>query len=386
MQKKLIALAVAGLASSAAFAQSNVQIYGLLDLGYRVGTASGKQTTNGIASASSNLWGLKGTEDLGNGMKAGFVLEGGLATDTGDAATGGKLFGRQSYLSLSGGFGTVLVGRFNTLGRAYVIKFAPSPYSAVDTASNLATATGFTIAGNGADTINTGARVSNAVAYVLPTLVDGVTLTAAHAFHESPLNTAGFGGAGATNQSFSVNELSAGYDKNGLALAYVYHNVGAISGGAANAVALGTIQEHFFGGSYDFGAVKLMGSYQTREVDNAILGSAGSKDKVYQIGASAPLTAKDTVTLSWSKLDLGNNLQGLAGGTVANLGSTTTTWNDATGWAASYKHDLSKRTNMYVAYSRIKNSGTGTLSLGATSAPTAGGSSSSFIAGMQHSF
>lgn len=377
MQKKLIALAIAGLASSAAFAQSNVQIYGLLDMGYRVGTASGAQSTAGIASASSNLWGIKGTEDLGNGLKAGFVLEGGISSDTGAIAGTGKIFGRQSYLSLSGNFGTALIGRMNTFGRANAIKFAPSPYSAVDTLGNLTNFTGFTIAGNGADGDNTGARLNNAVAYVLPKFVEGVTVGLAHSFHEAP--TAG--GLGVATTGANVNEVSVNYDNGPVALGFVHNTVGAIVGNGT--LLPGSINENFFGASYDFGVLKLMGSYQTRKIQNV-----GDTDKAYQIGIAAPISARDTVTLSYAKLDLSST--GLQGTTALARGLATlgqqNNWDDATGWAASYKHDLSKRTNAYVAYSRIKNSGIGSLSLGATSAPTAGGTSSSFIAGLQHAF
>ena len=80
MQKNLIALAVAGLAALPAFAQSNVTIYGLVDMGYKWSgdnmddRVSSRSALDSGMSAGSRL-GFKGTEDLGNGMKAGFVLE-----------------------------------------------------------------------------------------------------------------------------------------------------------------------------------------------------------------------------------------------------------------------------------------------------------------------
>ena len=89
MQKKLIALAVAGLASTAAFAQTNVTIYGVADLGYvasssnRNGTTTGNANYNGI---DSGIWGgsrigFKGEEALGNGLKTIFTLEYYIAPD-----------------------------------------------------------------------------------------------------------------------------------------------------------------------------------------------------------------------------------------------------------------------------------------------------------------
>ena len=88
MQKNLIALAVAGLAALPAFAQSNVTVYGLVDMGYKWSgdnmddRVSSRSALDSGMSAGSRL-GFKGTEDLGNGMKAGFVLEQGLNLDTG---------------------------------------------------------------------------------------------------------------------------------------------------------------------------------------------------------------------------------------------------------------------------------------------------------------
>src|SRR5574338_760341 len=115
MQKKLIALAVAGLVSVPAFAQSNVTIYGIVDMGYAYrgdNVVDGVKNRNGIDSgiANGSRLGFKGTEDLGNGMKAGFVLEQGILADTGSSAQG-RTFGRQSFAYLGGNFGTVGLGR-----------------------------------------------------------------------------------------------------------------------------------------------------------------------------------------------------------------------------------------------------------------------------------
>lgn len=113
MKKSLIALAALGTLSSAALAQSSVSIYGLLDIGY------GKYSTNAAALAnetnktsmtsnfnSTSHWGLKGTEDLGGGLKAKFQLESAITPETG-ASSG---FNRQSWLGVSGGFGEVRLG------------------------------------------------------------------------------------------------------------------------------------------------------------------------------------------------------------------------------------------------------------------------------------
>ncbi len=114
MKKSLIALAVAGaLAPVAAQAQSSVTIYGLIDQGYyQISNASANAKQKGVAAAVySPRLGFKGTEDLGNGLKASFVLEQQLFIDTGAIDSAGTEFKRGSNLSLSGSFGTVTAGR-----------------------------------------------------------------------------------------------------------------------------------------------------------------------------------------------------------------------------------------------------------------------------------
>lgn len=112
MQKKLIALAVAGLMSAPAFAQSNVTVYGLFDIGlahYSDSAVSGKANRTGIDQGFLNgsRLGFKGVEDLGNGLKASFLYEFNVGVDNGGDVGGG----RQTVLALSGNFGTLALGR-----------------------------------------------------------------------------------------------------------------------------------------------------------------------------------------------------------------------------------------------------------------------------------
>ncbi|PKO55512.1 MAG: porin, partial [Betaproteobacteria bacterium HGW-Betaproteobacteria-21] len=116
MQKKLIALAVAGLMSAPVFAQSNVTIYGIVDMGYKnlgnnVNSAVGNRSAIDSGQYSGSRLGFRGTEDLGNGLKASFVLETGINVDNGGFNQGNTAFARQSFVALSGGFGTVALGR-----------------------------------------------------------------------------------------------------------------------------------------------------------------------------------------------------------------------------------------------------------------------------------
>jgi predicted porin len=142
MKKSLIALALLGAFSGAAVAQSNVTLYGILDVNWqRIDPdAPGSVATSGINSGhqSGNRFGLRGSEALGGGLNAVFTIEGGFNLDTGtsgqaSAACGGpgavppaaiapcagatqsRLFGRQAWVGLSGGWGTAVAGRYATL-------------------------------------------------------------------------------------------------------------------------------------------------------------------------------------------------------------------------------------------------------------------------------
>ncbi|MBT9490729.1 MAG: porin [Rubrivivax sp.] len=108
MQFKSIALALAALSAGSAFAQSSVEIYG------RLNTSIERQKINGVSSTdmlnNASRIGFRGTEDLGGGLKAGFVLEHGFNSDTGAAS--GAFWGRQSEVSLGGSFGTIRLGNY----------------------------------------------------------------------------------------------------------------------------------------------------------------------------------------------------------------------------------------------------------------------------------
>jgi len=112
MQKKIIALAVAALASSAAFAQTNVTVYGVADGSFdSIEVSDSKSAGNNIGnftrvSANSSYIGFKGVEDLGNGLKAVFQFESTVGFDNPAAITNN----RDSYVGVASGFGTIVMG------------------------------------------------------------------------------------------------------------------------------------------------------------------------------------------------------------------------------------------------------------------------------------
>ncbi len=144
MQKKIVALAVAGL-STAAFAQTNVTIYGVADVsgqGYTMSAGKAPASANNAGSAASgsvfalqsnsSLLGFKGTEDLGNGLKGlfqfetGLNMKGGTGADTSNNATA---FGglRDSFVGVNSKYGTALAGYLSTPYRSSVTSFDVMP-------------------------------------------------------------------------------------------------------------------------------------------------------------------------------------------------------------------------------------------------------------------
>ncbi|BCQ24269.1 porin [Caballeronia sp. NK8] len=114
MKKSLLALAALGTFAGAAHAQSSVTLYGIIDAGFAYNNNSNGQKLYAMNSGNlqGSRWGLRGTEDLGGGLKAIFVLENGFNVFNGRLGQGGAEFGRQAYVGLSTAqFGTVTLGR-----------------------------------------------------------------------------------------------------------------------------------------------------------------------------------------------------------------------------------------------------------------------------------
>ncbi|SIT49416.1 Outer membrane porin, OmpC family [Paraburkholderia piptadeniae] len=131
MKRTVFSLAIAVLlASETAYAESNVTLYGLIDEGIRF--TSNQPSSNGPANrlymsdgaVTGNRWGIKGTEDLGGGTSAVFVLESGFNPANGVSGQQGQLFGRQAYVGLSNStYGTLKLGRQYGTAFNYLVVF-----------------------------------------------------------------------------------------------------------------------------------------------------------------------------------------------------------------------------------------------------------------------
>ncbi|KVW82958.1 porin [Burkholderia ubonensis] len=262
MKKSLLALVALGAFAGAAHAQSSVTLYGIIDEGFIFNNNAKGKHLYGLSSGvlQGSRWGLRGTEDLGGGLKAVFVLENGFDVNTGGLKQGGLEFGRQAYVGLGSGFGTV------TLGRQYdsVVDFV-GPLEAGDQWG------GYIAAHPGdLDNFNNAYRVNNAIKYTSPTY-NGFSFGGLYSF-------GGQAGQFAKNQVWS---LGAGYNNGPLVLGVGYLNARtpANFGGMFNngstasttiastpiygpyAATANTYQVIGAGGAYTFGAATIGATY-----------------------------------------------------------------------------------------------------------------------------
>jgi predicted porin len=380
VHKKIIALAVASIASTTAFAQSNVQVYGIADVGAAHISPGGADSINKIDSGlfRTSRLGFKGTEDLGNGMKVIFVLEYRLNIDVNQGLGGGFISdaagvqgstsgsAREQYVGLAGDFGTLKGGRMNTTAFKWGIKYVTLGASIFDVTGDNAMWAGSR--NNPLGDI----RLSNAVAYHSPTWA-GFSLDVNYA---RPIEAAATG-----NGHFDIAQLGLYYDKGPLSIGAVYDH-GKGSGDAT--LALGSLafargagfppgatvfpyedidfKSSNLGASYDFGIFKLKATYQSDKFMNQ------DRNTVWGIGAEIPVFSKGTVHAVYS---------------AANVKTLDDA--DSQGLSLAYTHALSKRTIAYAGYTWRGNDDAARSGIWAV-APAAGGSVKLFAAGLTHMF
>ena len=318
---------------------------------------------------------LKGEEALGNGMKAMFTLEYGLAADV-SAGVGTTAAGagnaREQTLGLSGDFGLVKAGRQVTLGHIAMNKFDPMRATAFAPLSTFATTS-----------IDNSSRVDNTVAYFAPKILGGLTLSATYGFGGTPgaaSDNITYGGsaAGTVDDQQRIIGFMADYTMGPLSVAYVHHRVNDLGNTAASVSAIDN-RENLLAASYDLGVAKLFISTQT---DRNNAATAAKTDlRITSVGAQIPVNATSRVDIAYARLN--DRFENVVG---ADL--------DGRSWGIQYSYDLSKRTMAYAGYQHVRSEdGASFAALGATNgvAPTydAGQSSvrsSGYGFGLRHSF
>ena len=373
MKKTLAAVAVLGAFAGSAVA-ADVTLYGLVDLGLQYqhldADKDGVAKTNSLKMSagqnSGSRFGLKGVEDLGNGVKVGFVLENGFAADTGALSTSGKIFDREAQLYVASNFGTLSFGRVGQLASAngtYGLLGATGPFS---TGYGDATAGLKWIAANGF------ARFDNTVTYATPTF-GGLTVYAQYSFDNDSsadvkADKDGSAVHGVEGQS-SVDRyygIGAKFVAGGLTLVGTVDSINYrsydVAGAKAHNSKLDDSITVTFGGNYDFEVAKVffgatyfdnatkVGNKQVAQnADTKVvefskgytLGSEGSEGWGLGLGVSAPV--------------LGGTLGAYAGyldaESVDNSDASLKRYVGAVG----YSYNFSKRTSVYTTASYIKD-------------------------------
>ncbi len=340
---KLTALAAATLATCAFAQNANVTLFGVVDTNVANYSASGTSSVNrvGTDGLTSSRWGMRGTEELGSGMRASFWLEGAFSGDTGsigstntnNQSTGSAsgIFGRRSTVSLAGNFGEVRVGRdltpvflnlsdFNVFGSNGTGNVGGLFYPLFSSQTHV--------------------RTSNGVSYLTPAM----------------------GGAYA-HLTYALGENSNNSDGR-----YVGGRVGYRAGPLAAAIGTATIKyvagdqtQTTAGASYDLGMAKVMALYGRNKkatVDHSAL----------HVGVSVPFGSTD--------LRLGYTDARVKGG------------DGAAQIMVGVIHNMSKRTALYIDASQVDNKGAGkNFSVSDGIKPvTAGGKSTGIEAGIRHTF
>ena len=333
--KTTLLAAAALLAAGAAQAQSNVTLYGLLDVGlnhYKAGSSSGAgnvwKLNDGVVNGlNGSRWGIRVSEDLGGGLKANAVAEAGLSADTGALGQGGLAFGRQVFVGLS----SASMGELR-LGRQYILS---------DSTMGLSNPFGNALVNN------PGTGVTNATR-ALP-----FWLNAPRANNVVQLATPNLGGMVASAQlapgegtADRFHGVKLGYGGGPLNVAVAYEwNKSRSTGDNTN-------KSLTVGANYNFGPLKLLGGIQRNEDLTTTAGngaftggnlivtrSGGSftadETNGYTIGVEAPVGA----------FTLGANYTGVkyenSAGSSATLGKV----------AAAARYGLSKNTFLYTGIS-----------------------------------
>jgi predicted porin len=325
MKKILIVAAVSALAAGSAFAQSSVTLYGRLNVSAERQDTMGVKVYREVNNASR--WGVKGTEDLGGGLKAGFQLESGFNVDTG-AVTQATFFGRQSEVNLGGAFGMVRLGNFTS--EAY---YATADYVSMHNHDT----------GPSSDALYAYiGRNTNKVAYRLPEFVKGLSVEGAVSAGE---------GAARVVRSY---DFAANY-----AMGPVQLGLGGEKNDQKQQVGVRALVE---AGAFTFGG------YVQRD-----------KEGYNPVAYSRAYGSRTTLRLSGMYV-LGASEFHLNFGKAGSYSKVSNS--SAKQFTVAYNYNLSKRTKVYTYYTKVDDSNP----FGAGKAGVYGGDFSSIAFGLRHNF
>ncbi|RFU47037.1 porin [Paraburkholderia sp. DHOC27] len=374
MKKTLILAAVATSFASAAYAQSSVTLYGIVDAGFtyvnnEAGATSGTHhsaysLTSGNVDGSR--WGLRGVEDLGGGLAAIFTLENGFNVNNGQAASNGRMFDRQAFVGITSPYGTL------TLGRQYdsVVDYL-GPLSATGTWGG----TYFAHAGDN-DNADGSLRINNSVKFQSANY-SGLSFSGLYGFSNQA-------GGFANDRAYSVG---AGYANGGLKIAAGYleaqgldrSSSGAIQDGALNSGYDGVTKKQRTwgaGASYAFGPA-VVGALFTQSRFQFAMGNGSVRYNNYEVNAHYNVTPALSLGAAYTYT------QALARDVGADSGANH--WNQ---FGLQTDYMLSKRTDLYaegVVHVGASGNSLSTQVFG-TDAPASGRNQVVVSTGIRHRF
>ncbi|GGC29769.1 porin [Paraburkholderia caffeinilytica] len=359
---------LAACAPGVSHAQSSVTLYGVIDTGVEYVTNIGSQKSSSVhvpslTASLPSLWGLRGKEDLGGGLSAVFVLESGFAPGTGSLNQGGRLFGRQAYVGLSGQWGKLTVGRqYSQIFWATLTgdTLAPNIYAAADL-----------------DPYLTQPRADNSITYTFTSA--GLTAAASYSFGRDAVDSAPAGGcAGQSPTDWrACKSISAmlKYDAGRWGAAAAFdRNYGGGGTGSALPLSSQTDTRALIDGYVKFG--------------NATFG-AGFQHRINH-GAQTPTISDATSNYWWIG---GSYLPIPTIGLDAQFGRITVGSHDAGGSviAARVMYFLSKTTSVYVTAGHVFNERKANFSIDGgvippASTPLPGVDQTGALVGIRHLF
>ena len=366
MKKTILSatLALIGVAgANGAMAQSQVTVYGIVDSGVVYTTNSNTSGDSvvkvpGLTGSVPSRLGFRGTEDLGGGLQALFVLESGVNVDTGTVGQGNRLFGRQANVGLKGAFGTLTLGRQINMTFLSMIKsdvMGPNLFSM-----------------SSIDAYIPNARSDNAIGYLGN--FAGFTVGATYSFGR---DASAAGGPSATNCAGEVagnakacRQVTAllGYDNKAWGVTTTYDTMYGNTGAAAGLTTSDSNDRRTTLNGYAMlGATRIGAGVMARK-KVAATAVNNLKSDLYYVGASYPLTPALQLDGQIARHDVDGSA------------------NDSTLSVLRLTYSLSKRTAVYGSLGHMKNKGTAAIALDAGGSVGAGMNQSGISAGVRHAF
>lgn len=324
-----VMFAVMGACASAQ-AQSSLQLYGVVDIAagsFQNSGADGSAANARLTKVDGNQMitsfiGLKGTEDLGGGLKAGFVIESFLRPDTGESGrfgSGDPFWSRAANVWVQGGLGQLTLGRQGTLLFVNTLQFNP-----LSSAFGLSPAIRLTFGSPwGNDKSDSG--WSNALTYQTPNL-SGFTGALQVQFGED-----------ASKNERTSYALSARYASGPFAIGGAWQTMRSAEAPKPSLTAGQAQNFGMLGVSYDAGFAKFFGQYGAF-ANKGFTGAVNIDTRLYQVGAAVPVTKSGKLLVSYGQ----SKEEAASGSTPADVKHSILT--------VAYDHYLSKRTDVYAAF------------------------------------